>query len=191
MSRTSRLFWMKMPKDFRKRHDVKILTKLHGDSGRVFYEDMMCESLDHDGYLRFSEDVPYSEDMLAAVFDREIDFVTKVMNTLKNLKLVVEGEDGTLFMTKVPEMTGSETSAAKYMRERRKRDDTLSLGEFENVELTKEELESLKEFYPSYWRDYIEKLSAHKKSKGKVYESDYATIKQWLLVDVGELEETW
>ena len=53
------------------------------------------------------------------------------------------------------------------------------LGEFENVELTEEELEKLKERFPYDWQERIERLSSYMSSKGKRYKSHYATILTW------------
>jgi hypothetical protein len=83
-------------------------------------------------------------------------------------------------------MIGSETPQAGYMRKRKA--EQSKLGHFQNVTLSKEELQKLKEFYPSYWSKYIDKLSMHKESTGREYESDYATLMGWLMDDVGEME---
>ena len=52
-------------------------------------------------------------------------------------------------------------------------------GEFENVALSEEELEKLKERFPYDWQERIERLSAYMKSTGKRYKSHYATILNW------------
>ena len=75
------------------------------------------------------------------------------------------------------------------MRQRRLSTETKTLGTFNNVCMTQEEIDLLKDFYPSYWIQYVEKLSAHKESTGKEYASDYATLKMWLTEDIGSLEE--
>lgn len=53
-----------------------------------------------------------------------------------------------------------------------------NFGEFENVKLTKEEYEKLKEKF-SDWKQKIDKLSVYLKSKGDKYKSHYATILNW------------
>lgn len=53
-------------------------------------------------------------------------------------------------------------------------------GEFNNVKLTPEELEKLKERYPSQYLNMIEELSQYIASSGKKYKSHYATILAWL-----------
>ena len=58
-----------------------------------------------------------------------------------------------------------------------------ALGEFENVKLTEEELEKLKERFPYDWQERIDRLSAYMQSKGKRYKSHYATILTWARKD--------
>lgn len=184
-----RYFWLKLPKDFFKRHDMRIIEGMpNGKDMLLLYMKLLCESIDHEGSLRYSEKIPYTPEMLATIMNTDVEIVKQALAIFKDLGLIEIRNDKTIFMTKVPDMTGSETKAAQYMREYRK--DTHLLGEFSNVELTKDEIKSLQEFYPKSWARYVEKLSLHKKSRGKVYESDYATIKQWLLVDIGDMEET-
>lgn len=58
-----------------------------------------------------------------------------------------------------------------------------ALGKFENVLITEEELEKLKERFPYDWEDRIERLSEYMSSKGKRYKSHYATILTWARKD--------
>ena len=53
------------------------------------------------------------------------------------------------------------------------------LGTAENVLLTEEELEKLKERFPYDWQDRIDKLSEYMASKGKRYKSHYMTMLTW------------
>ena len=58
-----------------------------------------------------------------------------------------------------------------------------ALGEFENVLITEEELEKLKERFPYDWEDRVERLSEYIQSKGKRYKIHYATILAWARKD--------
>jgi Asp-tRNA(Asn)/Glu-tRNA(Gln) amidotransferase C subunit len=55
-------------------------------------------------------------------------------------------------------------------------------GEYNNVLLTDEELEKLKDEY-SDWEERIERLSSYVASTGKAYKSHYATIRNWARKD--------
>ena len=62
----------------------------------------------------------------------------------------------------------------------KKKNSSLSnMGEFQNVSLSEEELEKLKERFPYDWQERIENLSVYMKSKGRRYKSHYATILNW------------
>ena len=53
-------YWLKLKKDFFKRHDIRILESMpNGEQTVLFYLKLMLESVDHDGELRFSEEIPY------------------------------------------------------------------------------------------------------------------------------------
>ena len=56
-------------------------------------------------------------------------------------------------------------------------------GIFNNVKLTDEELSKLKEKFPLDHITRIEKLGEYMKSKGKKYQSHYATILSWARMD--------
>ena len=58
-------------------------------------------------------------------------------------------------------------------------------GEFQNVLLSSEELEKLKDKFQD-WKERIERLSLYKSSTGKKYKSDYATVLSWSLKDERE-----
>lgn len=190
---SKRFYWFKMPCRFFKRHDMTILegyqeqvTVPIGSMYSLIYTKLCCESVDHNGELRFSEKLPYTTEMLASVCRVDSEIMKKALETFESLDLIQTKEDGTIVIPKMAEMIGSETAQADYMR--RKRAEQNMLGQFQNVSIAKEELQKLKEFYPSYWAKYIEKLSVHKQSTGREYDSDYATIVGWLMNDVGEME---
>ena len=190
-----RFYWWKMPCKFFKRHDITILegatemvTVPIGSMYSLIYTKLCCESVDHDGELRFSEKIPYDAEMLSSVCNVNPEIMAKALSVLEKYELVQTKDDGTIVMTKMRDMIASETAQARYMRERR--EEQSKLGQFQNVVLTKDEIRQLKEFYPSYWVRYIDKLSIHKKSTGREYESDFATLMGWLLEDIGEMEET-
>lgn len=191
---SKRFYWFKMPCRFFKRHDMTILegyqeqvTVPIGSMYSLIYTKLCCESVDHDGELRFSEKLPYTTEMLASVCRVDAEIMGKALGVFESLDLIQKKEDGTIVIPKMTEMIGSETSQADYMR--KKRAEQKMLGQFQNVSLSKEEIQKLKDFYPSYWMKYIEKLSSHKESTGRTYDNDYATIVGWLIEDVGEMEE--
>lgn len=80
--------------------------------------------------------------------------------------------------TKNGELTANKPQTNRNIQEE-KENNKKPYGEFQNVRLTDIELGKLKEKFPQDYKDRIEKLSAYKRSKGKRYKSDYATILNW------------
>ena len=112
-----RFYWLKLPKDFFKRHDITFLFSLpNGHQIVLFYLELMTESIDHDGELRFSPELPYTDEMLASITHTDIEIVKTSMETLEKLKLVKISEDGTIVLEKVKTMTGYETKWAEKKR---------------------------------------------------------------------------
>lgn len=60
------------------------------------------------------------------------------------------------------------------------------VGLYNNVFLTPEEIATLQTEIPDAWKDYVDDLSSYKKSSGKEYESDFATIRRWAAKDAKE-----
>lgn len=117
-----RFYWLKLKKDFFKRHDIKVIEGMeNGKDYVLFYLKLLCESLDHNGNLRFSDTIPYSESMLASVTGTNIDVVRSAMKILVSLNLVEVLDDQTIFMREVEKLTGSESESAERVRRFRER----------------------------------------------------------------------
>ena len=115
-------YWLKLPRNFFGKHYIKILrAKENGELLVLFYMWMLTESIDHKGRLRYSEDIPYDEEMLAEVSGFALHIVTQALQQFTKLKLVITESDGTLFMPKSIEMVGSESASAQRVREYRER----------------------------------------------------------------------
>ena len=119
-----RFYWLKLQKDFFKRHDIKYIQSLpDGYLIAFFYLKLMVESVDHDGELRFSPEIPYNDSMLASVTDTPVEIVTEGLKTLKDLGMVIIDENGTIFIPKVMKMIGSASDTDGARRMRRLRDE--------------------------------------------------------------------
>lgn len=113
-------YWIKLDKGFFKRHDIRIIESMpNGKDYILFYLKLLCESTSHEGYLRFSETIPYSEEMLSTITDTNVDIVRNAVNVFAELNMMEILSDGTYFMSEVQRITGSETGNAKRKREYR------------------------------------------------------------------------
>ena len=111
-------YWLKLHKDFFKRHDIKIIES--GPNGKdyiLFYLKLLVESIDHDGRLRFSDTIPYDEKMLSVVTGTNVDVVRGAMEVFTELHMIDILDDKTIFMAESSKMLGCETKWAEKKRE--------------------------------------------------------------------------
>ena len=117
---TERYYWLKLDRGFFKRHDIAVIEDMpNGKDYVLFYLKLMLESVDHEGALRFSDTIPYSETMLASVTRTNVDIVRSALNLFIELGMVEVFDDKTLFMKEVAKLLDSETYSAKRKRENR------------------------------------------------------------------------
>ena len=219
MAEAKKFYWLKLKRDFFKRHDIRIIEEMeNGKDYILFYLKMLLESIDHEGELRFSETIPYNEKMLSVITNTNIDIVRSALKVFAELNMLEIYDDHTIYMTEVKKLTGCETEYAKKKREyrqklltvRQKEDNVrqeieielekeieLELdkekekegkpskpprhkyGLYNNVLLTDEDMEKLREEYPTDYQDRIDRLSEYIESKGAKYKNHLATIRAW------------
>ena len=118
-----RYYWFKLKKDFFKRHDIRILENMpDGEKIVLFYMKLLCESVDHDGSLRFSDAVPYTVDMLASVTGTPADIAKKGMEEFEKLGLLFIDNEQTIHMHNIENMLGSAADNDNANRQRRFRE---------------------------------------------------------------------
>ena len=122
MADTKKYYWLKLKRDFFKRHDIRIIEEMeNGKDYILFYLKMLLESIDHEGELRFSETIPYNEKMLSVITNTNIDIVRCALKVFAELKMIEIFDDSTIYMAEVKKLTGSETEFAKKKREYRQK----------------------------------------------------------------------
>lgn len=119
----SKFYWLKLKRDFFKRHDIRIIESMpNGKDYILFYLKLLCESVDHEGNLRFSEEIPYNEDMLATITNTNVDIVRSAIKVFSSLQMMEILDDGTYFMNEVNRMIGSAVDNDNANRQRRFRE---------------------------------------------------------------------
>ena len=115
-----KFYWLKLKKDFFKRHDIKIIEDMeNGNDYILFYLKLLCESVDHSGSLRFSDTIPYSEKMLSTITGTNIDIVRSAMKVFTSLEMIEILDDQTIYMREVEKMIGGESDSAERVRRHR------------------------------------------------------------------------
>ena len=129
MQQQGRFYWLKLKRDFFKKHKMVILEAMpNGKEYSLFYLKLMLESLDHEGRLRFNDQIPYDENMLAAVTNTNIDVVRSAIRVLQQLELLEILDDQTIYMTEVSRLIGSAVDSPEANRVRKFRESkTLAL----------------------------------------------------------------
>lgn len=115
-------YWLRLKRDFFKRHDVRIVESMkNGNNYVLFYLKLLCESVDHEGSLRFSKEIPYTEDMLAVITGTDPEVVKEALAIFTQLGMVETLDDGTYIMTQIDGMIGSASQDDEARESTRKR----------------------------------------------------------------------
>jgi predicted phage replisome organizer len=115
-----KFYWLKLKRDFFKRHDIRILAGMpDGPETVLLYLKLLCEAVDHNGDLRFSETVPYDAKMLSCVTETPEEVISEALGIFQYLGLVSVLEDKTIHMNQIDSMLGYETEWAEKKRQQR------------------------------------------------------------------------
>lgn len=123
MEDSKKFYWLKLQKDFFERQDIQIVEAMpNGKDYILFYLKLLCKSVEQNGMLRFNEQIPYSEEMLATITKTNIDIVRSAVGVFTQLHMMELWDDGTLFMNEVENMIGSAVDNDNANRQRRYRE---------------------------------------------------------------------
>lgn len=126
MGESKKYYWLKLKRDFFKRHDIRIIEEMpNGKDYVLFYLKLLLESVDHEGTLRFSDTIPYNEQMLSVVTNTNIDIVRSAMKLFIELHMIDVFDDQTIYMNEVEKYIGSETQWAEKKRLQRAKEDNV------------------------------------------------------------------
>lgn len=123
MADSKKFYWLKLKRDFFKRHDIRIIEEMpNGKDYVLFYLKLLLESIDHEGSLRFSDTIPYNEQMLAVVTNTNLDIVRSAMKLFIELGMMSICDDQTIYMAEVDKLIGSAVDNDAANRQRRCRE---------------------------------------------------------------------
>ena len=166
MAENGKFYWLKLKRDFFKRHDIRIIEEMpNGKDYILFYLKLLLESVDHEGSLRFSDTIPYNEQMLSVVTNTNIDIVRSAMKLFIELNMMSIYDDQTIFMNEVDKLIGSETRWAEKKRlQRAKGDNVPTLSSSCPIE-KEEEIEKEKEIHSFIHSEEPEGLDSPEKKR--------------------------
>ena len=113
-------FWMKIFTRFYDKHEIKLLWKKDRDYV-LLYQRLMLESVPNGGVLKYDEDLAYTVEDIAALFDMPEEKVDAGLKELVRRHLISIEQDGTIVIPCVPDMSGFDTGLALRLRSQRER----------------------------------------------------------------------
>lgn len=126
MPNEKRYYWLKLKRDFFKRHDIEIVEAMpNGKDYVLFYLKLLIESIDHEGALRFSDTIPYDEQMISVITRTNIDIVRSAMKIFEHLNLVEIMDDKTIYLKEAAKLLGCESYSAERVRNYREKQESL------------------------------------------------------------------
>lgn len=109
-----KLYFLKVHKDFFQGYKMRALEGVQGGKDyELMYLKLLCESVSHNGWLRFDENTPYTADMIAGITNTPIDTVRVGIKVLQRFDLVRVSDNDTIFLPEVPGMTTITTEGAE------------------------------------------------------------------------------
>ena len=118
----SKFYWLKLKKDFFKRHDLLNLRSLeNGLAFEAIFIHLMTEAIDHEGYLRYSDKKAYTARTLAPLASTDEKTMKDALEAFEDLELIEIDKDGTIYVPLSVENMGSDTSWAEKKRQYREK----------------------------------------------------------------------
>ena len=180
-------YWLKLKRDFFKRHDIRIIEEMpNGKEYLLFYLKLLVESIDHEGELRFSDTVPYNEQMLSVITNTNIDVVRSAMKLFIELKMIEVQDDATIYMAEVNKLIGSEWSSTERVRKLRQNRKALQCNANVTESNTEKEIEKdidKEKYKRNFTKPTIEEVQAYCTERGKGVDAqkwyDYYSANGW------------
>ena len=180
---TKRSYWIKLNKGFFDKDEIRIIEGMPGGKDfLLFYLKLLLEAVDKDGKLRFSDVLPYSEEMLAAITHTDVMVVKGAVRLFQQLKLVEVWDDGTYYLTMVKAITDSCADNDNANRQRRFREHQKELQEAvieekkeEPVKIEAPKKTNYTEEFERFWKIYprlINKSDAYRHFNARISEGE-------------------
>lgn len=132
MADNKKYYWLKLPKDFFERKEVKLLRKLENGALYVLiYQKILLNALETDGEIYFDHLTDTPEEELALSINEEVEDVKNVLKFLLDKQLVTFSED-TYLIEHFATLVGKEANSTERVRAHRERKKQEMLHETEN-----------------------------------------------------------
>ena len=117
---SKRYYWLKLDKDFFNRPDIKIIeAQADGVLYSYFYLKLLLQSVESQGVLKYNN-IPFDVEMLSKITGTSPSVVKSAIDIFLKMNMLQILEDGSLFISEVALLLGSETEDARRKREKKK-----------------------------------------------------------------------
>ncbi len=117
---SKRYYWLKLDKDFFNRPDIKIIeSQADGVLYSYFYLKLLLQSVESQGVLKYNN-IPFDVEMLSKITGTSSSVVKSAIDIFLKMNMLQILEDGSLFISEVALLLGSETEDARRKREKKK-----------------------------------------------------------------------
>jgi predicted phage replisome organizer len=126
-------YWLKLNEHFLDDDKIVFLeSKQNGEKYILVWIKILLKCLknrdeENIGFLRFTDKIPYTDELLSRAIKSDIDTVRVAMKFFTDLGMIEILEDGTIYVEEVQKMLGRETGAADRMRKMRERKKLLQI----------------------------------------------------------------
>ena len=115
-------YWLKLPADFFSKPSLMLLTSKGADYINV-YMRLLTMAINTDCRLMYTEDTPYTVEMLSMMLGYQKDTMQEIIDNLMQFKLLEVLEDGSYYLVELSDMIGSESTSAERQRKSRQERD--------------------------------------------------------------------
>ncbi|WP_296560310.1 phage replisome organizer N-terminal domain-containing protein [uncultured Acetobacterium sp.] len=119
-SKVKKYYWIKLKEGFFREREIKKMLKLdNGLACLCVYQRLMLLAMNSEGYLAYEGTEESMFEQLALELDEDPDLIKETIDfCIKNELLTIDGD--LYFLTRAPELIGSETDSAERVRKHRK-----------------------------------------------------------------------
>lgn len=115
-----KFYWLKLNEDFYDDLTIKMIEEMdNGVKYTNFLLKLYLKSLKTEGKLMFRETIPYDEKMLGILTGVDVDIVKSALAIFLKFGMLERWDDGTLYVSEVQKMIGSESESAERVRKHR------------------------------------------------------------------------
>lgn len=117
-----KFFWLKLRENFFDEKLHKYIRSLpSGDTLLIAYLKMQLKSLRTEGFIKYDQILPSSEEELAMILDEDVNTIKLLLGALEKAKAIEIMDDGSIYMLAMQELIGTEGSSAERVRNFRAR----------------------------------------------------------------------